>query len=1437
MSMQQALGAVGFVVGAYFGYPQLGFVVGSLVGGALTPAQKVEGPRIEDQKVTVSTEGSGIPRVWGTVRLGGNVIESTDKMEVSTTESQGKGGGGVESTTYRYYVNMRTLLCEARAGSTVAIRKIWQDGKLVYDASTGVSVGSALASAENPAASMIVYQGDEDQLPDPTEEARHGLGNALAYRGVVTLVLNHIECPGGRVPQFSYECSVDAVIADAVTQFVASPLVSNQTSGALIKSDHIWEWSTIDNGFGQPTTLQWSYGVPGSLQQIGQMAIQSGGYTPYPVAGTDASVIAAYPNGDLFVADLQHRTLMSLYKGGPLGAGVLYGRAAFDDSLGRFVVCSYNPLSTFNAPVVVVPSPTGMGMGLPCEAVPGDGHGAVVAMFGGVVYAVVTDGDRPILVRRNRDGEIDAAMPDIPGPEIDFSIRWSAMHVDQTGVFVYAISAGVSTSWIYRVHVDEGTWDLLSTDPGARPVSAFNTVSNSFWCSTTTAIIGPTYSAEPVGYNLVRFKAITPVDVPVAKVIAEECARAGLEVSQFDVSTIGEMVHGYTISNPSSARAGIQPLMSTFAIDATDEDGKIKFFNRADKTAVTVIGYDELGCAEDVSEVSDPMPLTRANITELPRSVMASYINRDFDYQTSTEEARRQVTGASADQNVELAISLSSDQAATAAHRILYDAHNDRNRRTMKLSRRYAYLSAGDVTTVEYPRGTLSDWRWVQSTDTGALLEVEAVPADAELYAQTAVGGTGYTGQEVAPLPPPTRQQLLDIPILRDSDNDAGLYDALAGFGAQDWRGAALYDGPSDSELELVGTVRNAAVIGSTESALGGWARNVVDETNWLTVSVGASELNSTTRDLMLSSNVNACAIGAPGRWEIVQFQRAEFLGAGRYVLSGLRRGMRGTEHARGNHAVGDGFVLLTLAGMLRPMMEEVDIGKVRQYRAISQGRPMSSAPSQPYVNTAEGLRPLSTLNLRAERQQSGDLQLTWDRRTRLSENWMLGLVPLGEASEEYEVDVVVEGVARRTLRATSRSLTYSASQQAQDGSGAATMIVYQMSSVVGRGRGSVLAVSLAPPPDASAGPWPSLPGEASGGYIQPPRWLGVVSSKLQLSAYQVEPVNGWRLYNYDGSNWRQDTTNVRSLPGDSAGIEKTNGSVVDVGTGRYELVDNILRTDSVYVGNPLPVAPSILGVEGTLNIGYAAGYFYRVVAFQGGGLGLVRSTDAQTWTFVVTLPAGVYDHLTNFGYNPFAIYETPGSPLLLTSTAKNGVLRAFWTDLLTFNLFAQVQGNGALHFDGVSSGYSIQDGMGYLFLRSDTDYGIASMVRYTTTSGEVWSGPTDCELPDETRTMTIGTVTTTQRYRFSAANARYDSSLGKWISTNGIGANGSAWWCYTSADGGLSWTSLSVVLTPMVSSIQMLGRFSGQWFISARTQGQRYQTLKSSNLTTWVLA
>src|SRR5262249_22467268 len=149
--------------------------------------RSVEGPRLSDLDIMASTEGAPIPRVYGRVRLAGELIWATRLEEVVNTRSEttggggggGKGGGGggtsvtTANTTYRHFANLAIGLCEGPMGH---VARVWADGKPLDLA--GIT--------------MRAYTGTEVQTPDPLIVAKEGPDNAPAYRGLAYVVFERL---------------------------------------------------------------------------------------------------------------------------------------------------------------------------------------------------------------------------------------------------------------------------------------------------------------------------------------------------------------------------------------------------------------------------------------------------------------------------------------------------------------------------------------------------------------------------------------------------------------------------------------------------------------------------------------------------------------------------------------------------------------------------------------------------------------------------------------------------------------------------------------------------------------------------------------------------------------------------------------------------------------------------------------------------------------------------------------------------------------------------------------------------------------------------------------------------------------------------------------------------------------------------------------------
>ncbi len=171
------LGVSAATIGGFIG-STIGSVVDSWIISSLAPTQRIEGARLDNLRITSATEGAVIPRLYGRMRIGGNIIWATDFREETktTTQGGGKGGGGggkVKTTEYFYYASFAVALCE---GPITGIGRIWADGKLLDTA--GIT--------------WRWYPGDESQTADPFISAKMGAANTPAYRGTAYVVFEDL---------------------------------------------------------------------------------------------------------------------------------------------------------------------------------------------------------------------------------------------------------------------------------------------------------------------------------------------------------------------------------------------------------------------------------------------------------------------------------------------------------------------------------------------------------------------------------------------------------------------------------------------------------------------------------------------------------------------------------------------------------------------------------------------------------------------------------------------------------------------------------------------------------------------------------------------------------------------------------------------------------------------------------------------------------------------------------------------------------------------------------------------------------------------------------------------------------------------------------------------------------------------------------------------
>lgn len=1093
---QIVLGLAGAAVGFAVGQPGLGFTIGYGLGASLFPP-KVGTIRqgqqpLSDLKVSGTEYGQPIPYVRGAAGIAGQLWWNSDKRAITTVTTSGGGGGGkggggggspvVETTTITYEID---LLIGLSDNEIVGISRIWDNGKLVYTASSEASGGSIAASAVAGLWDrMTVYTGDAAQLPDPTYEAAVGTANAPAYRGRGSVFIQGLKLgQSGQLRNLTFEVVVDGSISSGgeVDELFTSTGVNDQY---IANSDTEYAGLALSNKI-------WVNRYDGA-DHIALLDLETQSVLFAIATSGFPGMINAFPSGlHPDGSGLFHMPSLSrIYKvdpdgtydyiGGTAGGGGYgirvdnLGNYWITDNFGGGVISRLSDID-FGSHTCTKTDVAGGGFSRflrNATAIPGRVYGVFSGISQHIGYVdtgsmTIVDVITPAAVYSQVPPPVIGADQNIYTIENvtlkkyskDGALLGSVGIADGNGGQVELYDA-LGKLWV------RGTTNLYKIDAATLAIEqtiprASIPTYGQFIAEATAGI--PVIQGSHAGFaaigviTLAGLVTISPPDV--SDVVEAICLRAGLSAGQIDVtglSGITRKVRSLALSQIAAPRQALELLASAFFFESTVSD-KIYFRTRGGSAAAT-IPYIDLGATLG-DDQPDPLALKQANELEIPAQIALTYINISDDYQSDTQMSDRLVSAEPGSVSaVSMAIGLTPSEAKAIADTMLFDQAASVISTNISLLGDYCALEPTDPIIATAADGSTFRLRLVKKTDSFPLITFEAVLDDVSVLTQQGITSADYTPGTVVADPIDTLMELLDIPILQDGDNDAGFYVAAKGDGTP-WNGAGIYGSIDDVTFDRRATVLENAVFGDCLTTLGDWTGpRVFDETNTVTVDVGDGTLATNTRDAVLGSQtINAIVIGS----ELLQFRNATLISPGIYELSGLLRGSRGTEWAMTGHAAGERCVALTVAGIRRIQMQNSELGVTRYFKGVTLGRAVSTADSEAFVDYGIGLKPFSPFDFRVSRDASNNCTLSWQRRTRFSTRVIgpLGIsIPLGEDSERYDVEIYSDGTYAtlvRTINAITTATTYTAAEQVADGLTPGNQIfarIFQRSAVVGRG-------------------------------------------------------------------------------------------------------------------------------------------------------------------------------------------------------------------------------------------------------------------------------------------------------------------------------------------------------------------------------------------------
>jgi hypothetical protein len=1055
---------------------------------ALTMTRKIEGPRLDDLKFTGGDYGASLPLVWGKRRLQVPIFWAENLKEVQRRRKT-KGGKFNEFT---YFGTWAVALC----GHEIAqVTRIWFDTHLVYDVTGGGPVTPFDFGGSGSISDFIaIYLGTEDQQADPrmlaTVEGLHGEGSCPAYRGTAYICFKDIplEKLGNRIPQ----CSVEFV-TEAAPVF---PWETNATPAGSAVNIPNWSYSA---GYAR---FIWA-GV--SAFEIWDTAARTrlyGGTLPRNI--NVGSKLGLKPNGEFLAISAGNDHLLKFSADGTSVTTVqTFGSSTHDQQEVRVLVDGNGIEHWATIPYSVLRrfwfngAEFRMDEITPADWAPaawlvdsyGDiwaigrtpGVGKTVCHFYRMVY-VSGRGGSGYFSATGLDAT-NAQIPDIGGVHSGdrFVIQWEHNDLyaieEDTGTVLHHKNYGGLSTRIDTVfeNFPAGTGQIWITggfggedgevirEISLTDLSTIRTINIFDWKleNIGTAIYDPinhALIAAPPASNVLTWRFLDRFDndgVTLGQIVGDVADMVGVE--EHDFTALNQIIPGWSATHGQASNI-CEPLLDAYDSDIRPHDFEIEGIKRTGISGGTLLTPNFVA--------AEPRYSVRIKqASELPGATIINVADINADQQPFSHRSDRPLDASGARGELVLdmtTLAIDADTARNLADRHLRRLWNSRREVSLSLTAKELKLEPGDVRTI-----TLDDkasiYRCVSLTiRADGVLATDWKYDHPSLAVLDSAQGANFDGRGVSgnviQVPLLSEGFVLDIPFIQDADNRPNpvVYIAAAPAAEGLWPGATVFQEVDGEYTEATGSIGadNAVVWGKATNALADANPWIWDRGNSVNVTVSGDLTGTTEATVNAVPAMNLALLGD----EIINFTTATLEEDGSYTLSGLKRGRRGTEWATGTHAANDVFLLLNHAQEEELGLSEV--GTDLSFKTITEGRSEDGAPQTDLTPfTGASFKPYAPAHLEATRDpDSGDWTLEWVRRTRIGGAWTSGTtIPLSEASEEYEVEILDGAAVVRTITGlTSPTTIYTAEMADEDfGSPPPDELdwrVFQISDAVGRG-------------------------------------------------------------------------------------------------------------------------------------------------------------------------------------------------------------------------------------------------------------------------------------------------------------------------------------------------------------------------------------------------
>ena len=529
----------------------------------------------------------------------------------------------------------------------------------------------------------------------------------------------------------------------------------------------------------------------------------------------------------------------------------------------------------------------------------------------------------------------------------------------------------------------------------------------------------------------------------LASIVTEICVRSGL--IDIDVSDLHGLAKGYVVSDVSSARAALQPLMVAYGIEASEQDGILVFWSRGEAPQVA-LAIDDLAIHPDHDT---PVVRKRVPVNDIADRVQLGFIEADGDYEVSVVEAIHPESELLTVDRSEFPIVLDKNDATAIVTRWSHESRVAQEKLSFALPPSRSEVRVGQTLTITLDEQSCR-YRVDRIEENGVRL-VDATRMESQIYKSTAFK------PEVARLKPvdvaaPVEILFMDLPLLTGDEAAHAPYLAAS---AQPWPGSiAIYGSGQDASYALQDIVNSRATIGLTMTNLDAGRVGLWNRHGGLEVRLVSGQLASASEaSLFAGANTIAIGNGSEDGWEVIQFKDAVPIGDNTYRISGFLRGQAGSDCQQPSNWPMGSYVAL-LDGLPQQMNLPIAARGTQRHMRYGPAGGVLSDPSYRYTVRrfqGNGYRPYRVCHVCWDATSE---RLKWVRRTRIDGDlWGQTEVPLGEESEIYVVEVRVGGTVVRSEQSQVPNWDYTSAKQTADGvTGDVEFAIAQVSSRYGIG-------------------------------------------------------------------------------------------------------------------------------------------------------------------------------------------------------------------------------------------------------------------------------------------------------------------------------------------------------------------------------------------------